>query len=75
MSSDRGLAEVVNGIGRCLLPVVDDDWRMRIEVSEVEAATAELADIDFVGLPTDAGPGRVPFRPRLLERIRDCALL
>src|SRR5215470_1077915 len=63
------LAELIDRIGWRRLAVVSNDRRARIEISKVEAAAAELSDVDVVSLPTDTRAYGVAFRANLFNGI------
>src|SRR6266851_4920573 len=70
-SRDSGLAEVVHGVGGSFLAVIGDDRGVFVEITEVEAAAAELADVEFVCVFADARSYRVALRSGLLKVVGD----
>jgi len=66
------LTEVINVVGGRRLAVIGYDRRVGVVIAEVEAAAAELSDIDFVGLPADTHTRRIAFGTWLFNRFGDC---
>src|SRR5258708_764319 len=53
-SRNGGRRKVTDAVRRMRFAVVGDDWRVVVEVAEIQSGTAILLDVEIVSLMTDA---------------------